>query len=282
MTYRECFTNYMGYWSVTREVAAEGLRRYLAGDVRMDSEPEPNAPYVVNSAGVGLIEVKGLMMKSKSKLGGTSTVHLRSEFRRAAADPQLGGMMVRFTTPGGHVDGTHEAFADMMALNAVKPVHAFAEDLMASAGAWLGAAARRLTANSNASVGSIGVMVSLMDDSRAMEMAGVRMVTITSDGAEWKAVGDGPITPEAEEYIRGMVNAKADIMLGDIVAGPRGALTRKDLKAMAGKVFTAAEAKSLGLIDKVETFDEAMANMQGVVARSSTQRKLNRARIDAA
>lgn len=281
MNHHDCFASYMGYWAILPEIAHTSHRRYLAGEVRMDAAPPANEPYSIHG-GVAFLAVDGLMMKQRSKLGGTSTVHLRSEFRRAMADPQVGGMMVRFTTPGGHVDGTHEAFADMLALNAVKPVHAYAEDLMASAGAWLGAAARRVTANSNASIGSIGVMVSMMDTSKADEIAGVKMVTITSDGAAWKAVGDGPLTQEAIEYITGMVNAKADIMLGDIVAGPRGTLTRKDIKAMGGKVFHAAEAKSLGLIDKVETFEEAMTNIQAVVARSSTGRRLTNARIAAA
>lgn len=282
MTYRDCFASYMGCWAILPRIAAEGHQRYLAGTVPPASPDDANEPYSVHG-GIAVLSIEDVMMRGKSKLGGTSTIHVQRELVRAVSDPAVGGTMIHAHTPGGTVDGSHGLYERIVWANSIKPVHVHG-DLICSAGYHVASGASRITAGASAMIGSLGVILTVVDSSKAAEVAGVKIIAITSDGAEAKATGmDGtPVTDEQVAELRSLVNGHADIMLGDIVAGPRGKLDRKGIKAMNGGVFLAAEAKSLGLIDKVETFDEAMANLQSVIARAGTSRRLNKARIDSA
>jgi hypothetical protein len=73
------------------------------------------------------------------------------------------------------VAGTEELAADVAALAKIKPVHAFIDDLGASAAYWVASQAQAVYATASARVGSIGVILPFIDSTEAFKQAGLKV-----------------------------------------------------------------------------------------------------------
>lgn len=263
MDRERCFHGYMGLWACRTTWLSEALAAVRMGalkpraefDVEGDKPPEEK-PYRVEG-GVAIVNIAGPTMKGFSKFGGTSTVATRKALRAALADDSVQAIMLRIDSPGGKVAGTHELAEDVRAIDAAKPVHAYAEDTMASAAYWVGSQASRLSANRLAQIGSIGVYGVLYDETKAAEMAGVKVHVVSSGGLKGQGESGTPITPELLAEAQEQVDAISEVFFGAVKKG-RG-LTEAQLgKVTTGGVWMAEKALGLKLLDSVEGFEAAM------------------------
>jgi len=235
--------------------ASGGVPVYAKGD-----DPDYVPPlYTKTPDGIAHIGLRGAMTKGASSFGGTSNIRVRKAMRTAEADGDVGGIMLAIDSPGGTVAG-HKAMSDeirRVAKAGVKPVHGYVEDAMHSAVLWAGVQANRLTAAPMAQVGSIGVMIALHDYSEQFKEDGVKVNVISTGDHK------GAFTPGTEitEEMLATVQARVDELNGffvDAVKQGRG-MTAKAVKALAtGEDWMAAKAVELGLVDAVETDDQAI------------------------
>ena len=226
--------------------------------------------------GVAVIDLAGPLMKFDSKFGGTNTVRARQALRAAVADPAASSILLHVDSPGGSVAGTAELAADVKSADGVKPVHAHIDDMGASAAYWIASQARKVTANAMAMVGSIGTLLVLEDTSQAMDAAGIK-VHVLSTGAFKGAGADGaPVTPEQLAYMQSLVDGMNAGFLAAVGDG-----RQMDKKALAnvadGRVWLAKEAKSLWLIDAVDSMDAVIG---GMAARYTGRKGPRMARAD--
>ncbi|MCR4333087.1 MAG: S49 family peptidase [Sulfuricaulis sp.] len=229
------------------------------------------ALYAVDDDGIAHLSLNGSIMKGQSKFGGTSSVLTRQALRTARADPDVFGAMMAVDSPGGTVAGIDELASEIRAFDQVKPLHVHAEGMMASAALWAGVQGRRVTASRMTDVGSIGVVGVVEDTSAANEKAGRRVYVMTNTGATLKAAGtEGTqITAEHLAYFQGRVDDIAEQFKAEI-------MNRRQMGAVAyrsvasGRTWAAPEAKTLGLIDAVETRDQAMSALRAEVMRGRT------------
>lgn len=268
----------VGGWDTTYIVHADGVEV----DSATAHRPERVALYETTPEGVALISMAGPMMKGESKYGGVSTIQIRRAIRAADADERVGAIMLLIDSPGGHVAGTQELADEVRA--ARKPIYAHGEDLLASAAYWISSAADRVTANATAEVGSIGTVAVVEDTSGLKEARGVT-VHVVSTGAYKGAFVDGAPVEEAHlRDLRERVERLNQFFLGAIETG-RG-LRGKRLEAVSdGRVFGAAQAVDLGLIDAVSSTDEAVAAVAAEVAQArekAARRRSARAEISRA
>jgi len=105
---------------------------------------------------VALIELSGPLMKHQSSLGGTSTIDARRQVREATAAERIRAILLAIESPGGTIAGTAELADEVSKAATIKPVHAFIEDLGASAAYWVASQASWITVNASGLVGSIG------------------------------------------------------------------------------------------------------------------------------
>lgn len=230
-------------------------------DVIMLEDPEPDDPYgagyVVTEGGVAIVELLGPLMKARSKFGGTSTVGVQRALRAALADQAVSAIMLHIESPGGSVAGTPELADAVAAADKVKPVHAFIEDLGASAAVWVGFQARRVTANAAAQVGSIGAFCVLEDVSKMYEAAGVKVHVLATGPEKGVGVPGTPLTDAAQAPFREYVN-HAGAMFFEAVRKGRS-LTEKRLDAVvSGRTWPAPAALELHLLDAVEAWPAAL------------------------
>lgn len=261
---RKCLENHMGLWAIEARWFTGALAAVKSETFTLPapSALPPGRGYA-NINGVAVLDIEGPLMKFDSKYGGTNTVRARQALRAAAQDDAVGSILLRIDSPGGQVAGTKELADDVAAVDAVKPVVAFGEDLMASAAYWIGSQARRVFANDTAQVGSIGTLAVVWDTSKAAELQGVKVHVISTGDFKGSFVDGAPVTDEHLAEIQRLVDGTNAFFIQGILAG-REKMSRADVLAVAdGRVWLAKEAKGLGLIDEVGTFEAALAYAAG-------------------
>lgn len=292
----QCFAAHLGPWAIdpnflTQAVSAikAGLWQNVgthkahhvtvAGDQIPDPSSEGEIAYTLTSAGTAVISLQGAMMKMRSKFGGVSTVSARQSIRMALADQSVGAILLAIDSPGGSVAGTQALADEIRAADAVKPVLCHIEDLGASAGYWVASQARKVNANRSALVGSLGVYGVIEDSSGKAQAEGVK-VHVISTGAHKGAFVDGaPVTaPQLAEYQR--VIDGFNLLFQQAVTSGRGLNQDQINSLFDGRVHLANDAKSLGLIDTIQSFDQSVAEADAMAkaANGASQRRLELAR----
>lgn len=254
-----------GLWKIDQVVKASPM---AAGKVVLDPMSDPDFPevlYVVTESGIALVEINGVIAKAKGKYARASSVQTRRAMRAAAADQDVGGIMLGVDSPGGTVAGTQQLADEVRAADAVKPVHAYIDDMGASAGYWVPSQARRVSANRSALVGSLGTYMVVEDSSKKAEMEGVEVHVISTGPHKGAFVDGAPVTSEQLTEAQSMVDDLNALFMQGVAGGRRKSM-EDTAKLFDGKVHIAEKAKALGLVDAVQTFDAAMAELSAVVA----------------
>ncbi len=219
--------------------------------------------------GVAIIQLQGTLMKQVSSFGGgTSTVEARRNIRTAMRSSDINSILLLVESPGGSAHGTLELADDVAAAAAIKPTNAFIEDLGASAAVWIFSNATFISANKMALVGSVGTFAVLFDESKAAEMAGVEVVIIKAGEMKGAGTPGTEITTEQRAMFQKEINDLNSQFLAGLVK--TGRFNKQSVKAINdGRIHIASEAKKLGFIDKVETFDKAFARIRAEGVKAS-------------
>jgi len=207
-------------------------------------------------SGVAIVNIHGVLMKDPPAwltwfgIETTDYGQIIQQLAEAVGSSAVSSILLHVNSPGGTVAGTSEAAAAIKAAAEVKPVSAVIEDLGASAAYLLASQAKKITANINAEIGSIGTYTVYEDSSKMFELAGVREVIIRS--GEHKGMGEigVPITEAQVAAIQEIVNGMAANFKLAVAAG-RGMALEAVEKLADGRVWLAGQAKELGLIDEV-------------------------------
>lgn len=208
---------------------------------------------------VAVLKLLGVM--SKAGWYGASTTQFRADLRKAAADPNVSGILLAVDSPGGTVAGTADLAADVKAARKQKPVWAHVDDLGASAAYWTASQADAVFANSStALVGSIGTIATMYDVSAMAEKAGIKPLVFSTGPLKGAGVEGTPITTEQQAYFAGLV-ADAQTAFDAAVKSGRG-LTANQLDAVkSGGVFPATEALRLKLIDGIRPLEATLSEL---------------------
>lgn len=223
---------------------------------------------------IAVIPVFGVIAQRMSLMGamsgGTSTENLTKQIRDAAADSSVSAIVLNMDTPGGAVSGTPEAFAAILDARSAKPVVASVNAMAASAGLWLASAAGEISITPSGMIGSLGVISMHKDLSVAAENEGVKVTYITA--GKFKAEGNSfePLSDEARAEMQSKVDAAYAMFVRDVAKG-RG-ISAGDVKANfgQGRMLMAVDAKSVGMVDRIESLDQTVARLSrpGGVASS--------------
>jgi len=236
------------------KLSGVGIPNELAesGRASRGGEDEP----FIRDGNVAIVPVVGTLVKANTFFSCDATY---AEVRRAvlAAEGARGidAIILDGDTPGGTVAGAQETGDFLAKVNQRKPVFGWVDDLAASAGYWLLSQTRMIGAHPAADIGSIGVLTVHYDRSLRDEKAGVRRKVLAV--GDYKAAGNdtAPLSPEAEAYIMDRLNQTYGLFISAVTRG-RQQLTPAAVREMQSRVYKAAQARELGLIDQVMGRDE--------------------------
>lgn len=212
---------------------------------------------------IGIVDINGTLMKRGTSLSNSSSlVNIRRVIGTAARDPEIDAILLRIDSPGGTLAGTQEVADAVRQARESKPVFALVEDLAASAAYWIASQAERVYANTpTALTGSVGTFVGLYDYSVAAAKAGVKAVVIRA--GEMKGAGfiGTEITDEQKAYWQEIVNKAQTEFTAAVASGRNKSVQEVAERYVTGRVYLAADAVAMGMIDGVKSFDQVIAEL---------------------
>jgi signal peptide peptidase SppA len=216
--------------------------------------------------GVAIISVDGVIAPKANLFmqisGGASAQIIERQVREAAADPYVRSILLDIDSPGGSVQGVPEVAAAVRAAAEAKPVVAWTAGTMASGAYWIASAADRVyISNGTAVVGSIGVVGTHVDISRAEQSRGVKTTEITAGKYKRIASSYEPLSAEGRDTLQAQVDAIYEVFV-DAVADGRGVDVQTVLSEMAdGRIFIGRQAVQAGLADGVLSRDALLEQL---------------------
>lgn len=223
----------------------------------LSNEPKPYE--VVDS--VALLPIHGVIAPKASLFmdisGGVSTQRVQQHLDMALSDPSVRSIIAYLDTPGGSVFGTPELAAAIRSAAEQKPVVAFSDGQMCSAGYWIGSAGGKIfMSGPTVNVGSIGVVMAHRDVSKAEAAAGYKTTEITAGKYKRITSQYEPLTKAGREHMQSTVDYLYSLFV-DAVAQNRNVSVDQVLSDMAdGRVFIGQQAIDAGLVDGFMSLNE--------------------------
>ena len=217
--------------------------------------------FFLTEDGIAIISMIGTMTKHGTSLSESSaTTIIRRKFRNATMDSAVKGILFRIDSPGGTVAGTADLGDAVKAAAAVKPVHAFIEDIGASAAFWVASQASRIFANRMAMVGSIGTFGVLFDSSQMAEKEGVKVLVFRAGDFKGAGTPGTEITEAQQKEFQRLVDGANAHFIKAISTGRK--MLMADVRAIAdGRAHEAKDALKMGLIDGISSFDDVLRSL---------------------
>lgn len=242
-----------------------------------DIDEDELSPILQLQDGVGVVEVRGMLTNVNSWYNKYIGMVAYDEIRKAtiqAVESGVGGILYLYASPGGRVAGMHGC-AELISSLPI-PTMTFAEEYMASAALFLGIQADHVYAGDFAEVGSVGVIQTIMDYTEMMKKQGISAKRYRS--GDLKQAGNPMFKTSAKEdkYLSEQVMLYAEKFFS-IVSSARG-IPRPMLDSLdvtSGRTFIGEQAKTVGLVDGILTFDASFLKIAGLAQKnidSRTQR----------
>ncbi len=242
---------------------------FLSGcfyNISLFPEMKPLQEKVVSGTGVHkivLIDISGFI--SEQKPSGfvdkpDMVARIKEELNKAAMDKNVKGVVLRINSPGGTVTASDLIYNEIQQFKKTtgKTVTASILDLGASGAYYISVAADKIVVHPTSVVGSIGVIMLHINLEGLMEKVGVGTESIKSGINKDLGSPVKPLTPEGRDILQGIIDTMYARFL-DVIGAGRKELSPQRIKALAdGRVYTAAEAKSLGLVDDIAYLDQTI------------------------
>jgi ClpP class serine protease len=245
------------------ETIVDYVNKRCSGDVETSPEAlfdgEPKQLTYNADIQTGVIEISGPLTYKPTMFaalcGGTSYEGLKEDF---SAMVDAGAKTIAFIvdSPGGEAYSVFDTANYLRKLaddNGVR-ILAYVDGLSASAGYALTAIADEVITNSQSELGSIGVVVRLMNDSKALEMEGYERTYVFAGESKTPFADDGSFRPDFISDIQSKVDTLYTEFT-EFVATHRN-LTVETVKSTQARTFLAKEAIELGLADSSMTVDQ--------------------------
>ncbi|EPG0431976.1 signal peptide peptidase SppA [Campylobacter jejuni] len=212
----------------------------------------PSANSSSNLANLERIDLKGEIFDSSAVL---------EKIINAKNDSNIKGVLFVIDSPGGAFAPSMELALAIKDLKIKKPVLVYASRTMASGSYLAGVGANKILANPASFIGSIGVIMQGADLSGLANKLGIKEQTIQA--GEFKSAGTFARAWNENErnFLQGLIDQSYDLFTGFVAKERALDLNKKDQWANA-RVFLAAKAKELGLIDGLSNYENAKKELE--------------------
>ncbi|MBI4794701.1 MAG: signal peptide peptidase SppA [Deltaproteobacteria bacterium] len=243
----------------------------LAGcvTVKVDlfEEPKPLKEKVISGYGgdkILLVDISGLIVESQPRsLFGMASVttpgRVKEELDKAAKDKRIKALVLRINSPGGTVSASDLIHHELMAYKKETgvPVVACLMGLATSGGYYLAQAGDTIVAHPSGITGSIGVLAMKLNIKGLMDKVGVEGEMVKS--GQWKDFWSPfrPANPEEKQMMQQVIDSYYQGFV-DVVALGRKMDIKEVRRVADGRIYTAAQAKDLGLVDSLGYLDDAI------------------------
>ena len=209
---------------------------------------------------VGVIVASGNITEGTSGpgvVGGLTTANL---IRQAREDEQVKAVVLRVDSPGGSAYGSELIRRELELTRAAgKPVVVSMGSVAASGGYWISMAADEVIADPATITGSIGVFTILPTAEKVSDKLGIHTAGVTTT---WLADAYNPLRP-LDPRFGSLIQSSINHVYSEFTT--KAAQARKTTPAKIdevgqGRVWTGAQAKERGLVDRLGGYRDALAS----------------------
>lgn len=226
-------------WIVIALVVASG---WFARDVR-----------VSGGRHTALVELRGVIAAD----GESSADDIVKALKAAFEDSNTAGVVLRVNSPGGspvQAGIIHDEIRRLRAAHPDTPLYAVVEDICASGGYYVAAAADRIYVDKASLIGSIGVLIEGFGFTGTMEKLGVERRLLTAGENKGFLDPFSPLPPEQREHARRMLG-EIHRQFIEVVREGRGDRLKDAPELFSGLVWTGERSIELGLADATGSLD---------------------------
>ncbi len=201
-----------------------------------------------------LIEIDGVIAPDGGSGAADSVI---PALNRAFSDTTSVGVILRINSPGGspvQAGMINDEITRLRAEYPKKPLYVVVDEMCASGGYYIAAAANKIFVNKASIVGSIGVLMDGFGFTGLMDKAGVERRLLTA--GENKGFLD-PFSPQSDEqkkYAQEMLNEIHQQFI-EVVRAGRGARLKETPETFSGLFWSGSKAVEMGLADDFGTVD---------------------------
>ncbi|MCM1512043.1 MAG: S49 family peptidase [Oxalobacter formigenes] len=213
-----------------------------------------------------LIKINGVIETG----GAASAGNVNKALQKAFAEPDAAGIILCINSPGGspvQAGRIHDEILRLKQRYPDKPVHVVVEDICASGGYYIAAAANNIYVDKASIVGSIGVMINGFGFTGLIDKVGIERRLLTA--GKNKGFMD-PFSPQSEQqrkFAQNLIDEVHEQFIAVVKTG-RGARLKENDELFSGLIWTGNRAVELGLADglgTVESVAREVIQVQSVV-----------------
>src|SRR5512140_457536 len=200
-----------------------------------------------------LIDLEGVISSDKN----ANADNLINSLQDAFKDKNTAAVVLRCNSPGGspvQAGLVNDEIRRQRALHPEVPLYVVVEDMCASGGYYIAAAADKIFVNKASIVGSIGVLMDGFGFTGTMQKLGVERRLMTA--GENKGFMDpfSPRNPKHEEFTKKLL-ADIHMQFIDVVKQGRGKRLKETPEVFSGLFWTGDKAIQMGLADDIGSVD---------------------------
>jgi len=207
---------------------------------------------------VGVVVAAGDITEGRGGPGMVGGLSTAAQIRAAREDNQIKAIVLRINSPGGSAFGSELIRRELELTRAAgKPVVVSMGDVAASGGYWISMASDEVIADRSTVTGSIGVFAILPTADKIADKVGIHTA-----GAPTTWLADAynplrPLDPRVGQLIQSSIDHVYAEFTGKAAAARRTTQARID-EVGQGRVWTGAQAKDRGLVDRVGSYGDAL------------------------
>jgi protease-4 len=253
--------------AAAKQAAGSGARLVDIGDY-MAGVSTPS----VGGSQIAVVSAEGDITTGASR-GGLGSQAINSDdvsnaLYTAADDSAVKAIVLRLNSPGGSDTASEQILAAVRAAKAKKPVVVSMGAYGASGGYWISSAASAIVAQPSTLTGSIGVFGGKLAIGETLGRFGVDLRGLSVGGPYAGADGASqPFTQQQKAAFAAEIDRVYDGFISRVSEGRH--IPADQVRNLAkGRVWTGAEAKSLGLVDQVGGFYDAVEKAKALAGLS--------------
>ncbi len=207
----------------------------------------------VSGKHTALVEMRGIIDATGQASADNVTAGLQAAFK----DENTQGVILRINSPGGspvQAGYINDEIRRLRGLHPNIPLYVVIEDICASGGYYVAAAADKIFVDKASIVGSIGVVMDGFGFTGAMEKLGVERRALAAGKNKTFLDPFSPLVPAQKEYAEQMLENIHQQFI-DIVRKGRGQRLKETPDMFSGLVWVGAESITLGLADAYGSVD---------------------------
>lgn len=183
---------------------------------------------------------------------------------------EIDSLLLVFDTPGGSPVASDNLYHFFKALQEKIPVIYYVNSAAASGGYYIASGAKKLYANANAIVGSVGVLMQGINVSELAQKWGIKDETLTAGVYKHMISPLKPTSEETVEYFQENILKPTYANFSAIVAHERNITKGEENTYFQGRLFIAGDPRMKGkLVDEIISYPEML---QRVKAQQGTDR----------